>query len=96
MHPRTLFARGYLLLAALLVASAINVPTAAAGGDDAKSERAKELAARGFDAYDEAFPLTPGWRDRVALYQLYPLLVHVCLFGGGYVGQLRRAVAGLV
>lgn len=45
-----------------------------------------------FDAYDEAFPLQPGWRDRVPLYQLYPLLVHVNLFGSGYVGSVERAL----
>ena len=36
------------------------------------------------DAYDEASPLAEGWEDRVALHQLFPLLVHACLFGGGY------------
>jgi fructosamine-3-kinase len=35
-------------------------------------------------AYQEAAPLADGWRDRVPLHQLHPLLVHVCLFGGGY------------
>jgi fructosamine-3-kinase len=35
-------------------------------------------------AYDEAAPLTEGWRDRVGLHQLFPLLVHTVLFGGGY------------
>jgi fructosamine-3-kinase len=35
-------------------------------------------------AYDEAAPLAPGWRARVPLHQLHPLLVHVCLFGGSY------------
>lgn len=40
-----------------------------------------------FDAYTEAFPLAPGAADRVDLYQLYPLLVHVNLFGGSYVRQ---------
>ncbi|MEU8223083.1 fructosamine kinase family protein [Kribbella sp. NPDC048915] len=38
-------------------------------------------------AYDEAHPLADGWRDRIGLHQLHPLLVHVVLFGGGYVGQ---------
>ena len=38
-------------------------------------------------AYDEAHPLGDGWRDRVALHQLHPLLVHATLFGGGYVMQ---------
>jgi len=42
-------------------------------------------------AYDEEFPLADGWRERVPLHQVYPLLVHVCLFGGGYAGQLRAA-----
>lgn len=48
--------------------------------------------ARVFSAYDEAYPLAPGWRERVPLYQLYPLLVHVNLFGGGYVTSVERAL----
>ena len=39
---------------------------------------------RMFDAYREAHPLAEGWRDRVELYQLSPLLVHALLFGGSY------------
>ena len=35
-------------------------------------------------AYAEVRPLSPGWEERVALFQLYPLLVHAVLFGGGY------------
>ncbi len=35
-------------------------------------------------SYQEARPLAAGWRERVPLHQLYPLLVHVCLFGAGY------------
>jgi fructosamine-3-kinase len=42
-------------------------------------------------AYDEAAPLAPGWRDRVPLHQLFPLLVHVVLFGRGYAGQCVTA-----
>ena len=48
-------------------------------------------------AYDEAFPLADGWRERVALHQLYPLLVHAVLFGGGYgarAGEAARSCAG--
>lgn len=37
--------------------------------------------------YDEADPLTPEWRERVALHQLHPAMLHAVLFGGGYVGQ---------
>jgi fructosamine-3-kinase len=39
---------------------------------------------RVFAAYDEAAPLADGHRDRVGLWQLFPLLVHAVLFGGGY------------
>ena len=42
-------------------------------------------------AYDEAAPLAPGWRDRVPLHQLHPLLVHVALFGGSYRASLVEA-----
>jgi fructosamine-3-kinase len=47
------------------------------------------FAARTFAAYDEAWPLADGHAARVALYQLYPLMVHVNLFGGSYVGQVE-------
>lgn len=47
---------------------------------------------RVFAAYQEAWPLAPGHRERVLLYQLYPLLVHVNLFGAGYVGSVERAL----
>jgi fructosamine-3-kinase len=42
-------------------------------------------------AYDEAAPPAPGRRARVALHQLFPLLVHTVLFGGGYAGQAAAA-----
>jgi fructosamine-3-kinase len=35
-------------------------------------------------AYAEVTPLADGWRVRVPLHQLHPLLVHVCLFGPSY------------
>jgi fructosamine-3-kinase len=35
-------------------------------------------------AYAEEAPLAAGWRHRVPLHQLHPLLVHVCLFGSAY------------
>ena len=46
-----------------------------------------------FEAYDEAFPLDPGWRERVSWYQVTPLLVHAILFGGGYGDAALRALA---
>jgi fructosamine-3-kinase len=51
---------------------------------------------RVFAAYDEAHPLQDGHQQRVPLYQLYPLLVHVNLFGGGYAGSVERALGTLV
>jgi fructosamine-3-kinase len=47
---------------------------------------------RCFAAYDEVFALTDGWSERVGLWQLFPLLVHAVLFGGGY-GARVEAIA---
>ncbi|MEU7750047.1 fructosamine kinase family protein [Nonomuraea sp. NPDC049158] len=44
-------------------------------------------------AYQEETPLADGWRERVSLHQLHPLLVHVVLFGGTYRDSLLAAVA---
>lgn len=46
-----------------------------------------------FEAYREEFPLAPGAAERVALYQLYPLLVHLNLFGSSYASQVSRVIA---
>lgn len=51
---------------------------------------------RAFDAYREANPLPEGHDERVPLWQLYPLLVHVNLFGGGYVNSVAAIVRRLV
>jgi fructosamine-3-kinase len=50
------------------------------------------FGSRVFDSYMDAWPLAPGHERRIPLYQLYPLLVHVNLFGGGYVGSVARAL----
>lgn len=47
-------------------------------------------------AYAEVHPPTPGWQDRVALHQLFPLLVHTMLFGGGYAHRVSSAAARYV
>ncbi len=44
-------------------------------------------------AYDASWPVAPGYPTRRAVYQLYYLLVHVNLFGGGYVGRTRSALS---
>ena len=46
-----------------------------------------------YAAYAEAWPLSPGHEQRLPLYQLYPLLVHARLFGGGYVESALRAAS---
>ncbi|MFL6122896.1 fructosamine kinase family protein [Actinophytocola sp.] len=46
-------------------------------------------------AYDESDPLADGWRERVPLHQLFPLLVHTVLFGGGYGAQAVAAARSL-
>lgn len=50
-------------------------------------------SARFFAAYADVYPHKLGRSERVALYQVYPLLVHVCLFGAGYVPQLLAALS---
>ena len=42
-------------------------------------------------AYREVAPLADGWQARVPLHQLFPLLVHAVLFGGGYRAQALSA-----
>jgi fructosamine-3-kinase len=52
---------------------------------------------RCFAAYAEVAPLAAGHEDRVELWQLFPLLVHAVLFGGGYgssVARIARRYAG--
>ena len=43
--------------------------------------------------YESHRTLRTGWRDRIGLHQLYPLLAHVVLFGGGYARQTAAAAA---
>ena len=43
-----------------------------------------------YAAYAEVLPLAPGHADRLPLYQLYHLLNHLNLFGGGYYAQSER------
>lgn len=45
-----------------------------------------------FQAYDQSFPLEKNWKERISLTQLYPLLVHVNLFGGGYVQSAASVI----
>lgn len=44
-----------------------------------------------YAGYEATRRLEPGWRGRIGLHQLYPLLAHVVLFGGSYAEQTERA-----
>jgi fructosamine-3-kinase len=43
-------------------------------------------------SYESHHPLTDGWRERIGLHQLHPLLVHAALFGSSY-GARVAAIA---
>jgi fructosamine-3-kinase len=43
-----------------------------------------------YEAYQYHWPLEPGWRERILVCQLYPLLVHLILFGGSYSQQVSE------
>lgn len=53
---------------------------------------ADALAAYGRTCADLGRPLTEGWQDRLGVHQLFPLLAHAAMFGGGY-GARAAAVA---
>ncbi|MEO9887568.1 MAG: fructosamine kinase family protein [Balneola sp.] len=40
-----------------------------------------------YEGYDSEYPLEDGFEERIQLCNLYPILVHANLFGGGYVNQ---------
>lgn len=49
-----------------------------------------------YKAYQEIFPVEPGFEDRIGIYNIYPHLVHVNMFGASYLsgvtGVVRRYV----
>ncbi|MCX6244580.1 MAG: fructosamine kinase family protein [Bacteroidetes bacterium] len=51
----------------------------------------------GFDgdfyaSYNEEYPLEKGWKERLDVFNLYPLLIHLNLFGSGYLGSVERII----
>jgi fructosamine-3-kinase len=51
---------------------------------------------RVMDAYLETAALADGWEERVALHQLFPLLVHACMFSGSYGARAGEAARSLL
>ncbi len=45
-----------------------------------------------YDAYNEEYPMEQGWEARMDICNLYPLLVHVNLFGGSYLSQVESII----
>jgi protein-ribulosamine 3-kinase len=45
-----------------------------------------------YSAYDGEFRMEKGWRERLDIYNLYPLLIHLNLFGEGYLGSIVRII----
>ena len=48
------------------------------------------FSAEVFQIYDEFFPLENQWKERIPLWQLYYLLVHLNLFGSGYLTSVEN------
>jgi len=42
--------------------------------------------------YNEIFPMENGWEKRIEIYNLYPNLVHLILFGRSYLGGIERVI----
>ncbi len=45
-----------------------------------------------YQSYNEHYSLQQGWESRIAICNLYPLLVHINLFGGGYLQQIKSII----
>jgi protein-ribulosamine 3-kinase len=43
-----------------------------------------------YEGYEAVYPLEAGWKERLPLYNLYPLLIHLNLFGHGYLNQISQ------
>ncbi len=46
-----------------------------------------------YDAYNEIHPLENNWREAIEICNLYPLMVHVNLFGGGYLSSVKSILS---
>ena len=64
--------------------------------DLAMSELFGGFAPAFYAAYNEAWPLDAGYERRKHLYNLYHLLNHLNLFGGGYLAGVRSCIARLL
>ncbi len=45
-----------------------------------------------YQSYHDTYPLEPGFEERIDIYNLYPLLVHVNLFGTSYLSGINQTL----
>ena len=45
-----------------------------------------------FQGYNDEFPLQSGWQDRLDIWNLYPLLIHLNLFGAAYLASINATL----
>ena len=64
--------------------------------DLAMTELFGGFSGRFYQAYHETWPLDPGYKTRKTLYNLYHVLNHFNLFGGGYASQAERMIDSLL
>lgn len=64
--------------------------------DIAMTELFGGFAANFYSAYNEVWPLDPGYAKRKTLYNLYHILNHLNIFGGGYAGQAQGMIDRLL
>ena len=46
-----------------------------------------------YSAYNDEYPLESGWEERLDYFNLYPLLVHINLFGSSYLNQIQNILS---
>ncbi|WP_420581991.1 fructosamine kinase family protein [Reichenbachiella sp.] len=46
-----------------------------------------------YESYQDVFPLQQGYADRADIFNLYPLLVHVNLFGSSYLSSVKQILS---
>lgn len=46
-----------------------------------------------YRSYEEICPMQPGFKKRISLYNLYPLLTHTNMFGGSYARQVESIIS---
>ena len=64
--------------------------------DLAMTELFGGFSPRFYAAYNEVWPLENGYQVRKTFYNLYHILNHFNMFGGGYAGQAERMIAQLL